>query len=94
MASLTNEQLETVRRLARRHGATNVRLFGSYARGEGAASSDIDILARFASSATILDVIAFQQALEDELGLKVDVVDESGISPILAPRILSEAIAL
>ncbi|MEO7453321.1 MAG: nucleotidyltransferase domain-containing protein [Fimbriimonadales bacterium] len=94
MATLTSSQIETVRRLAKVHGVVNVRLFGSYSRGSATERSDVDILARFPKTATILDVIAFKQALEDELRLSVDVVDETGLSPILAPRILAEAISL
>lgn len=83
-----------VRAIAQTFGATEVRVFGSSARGEAGPDSDLDLLVRFGRDATLLTVIGFQQAVEEALGTKVDVVEEGGLSPHLAARILEEAAAL
>lgn len=94
MAGLNAAEKERIRDIAAKFGASNVRLFGSRANGTAQPASDLDLLVRFGPKATLLTVIGFQQACEEALGTKVDVVEESGLSPFLAKRILSEAIAL
>jgi uncharacterized protein len=80
--------------LAARHGVRNVRVFGSIARGDAGASSDIDLLVDVEPARTLLDVIAFEQDLEELLGRSVDVLTDGGLSPYLRQRILAEAAAL
>ncbi len=85
-----NEILE----LADRHGVINVRVFGSVARGEATADSDLDLLVNMAPGRSLFDLVAFSQAVEDQLGHAVDVVTESEVSPYLRERIIAEAIPL
>lgn len=80
--------------LARRHGATNVRLFGSVSRGDDRIDSDVDVLVSLSPGSTLLDHVALQQDLEELLGRPVDVVVETGLSPHLRDHILAEATAL
>jgi predicted nucleotidyltransferase len=80
--------------LAARHGVRNVRVFGSTARGDADASSDIDLLVDVEPARTLLDVIAFEQDLEELLGRSVEVLTDGGLSPYLRQRILAEAAAL
>ena len=80
--------------LATRHGARNVRVFGSMARGDATPASDVDLLVEVEPGRTLLDVIALEQDLEDLLGRSVDVVTDGGLSPYLQARILAEAAAL
>jgi uncharacterized protein len=93
--------LESVRRfrreildLAAQHGARNVRVFGSVARGDDRADSDIDLLVDVEAGRTLLDVIAFEQDLCELLGRNVEVLTDGGLSPYLHQRILAEAAAL
>jgi predicted nucleotidyltransferase len=72
----------------------NVRVFGSFARGDAQPNSDVDFLVDVEPGRTLLDVIAFEQALEMLLGRTVDVVSDGGLSPSLQQRILAEAAAL
>ncbi len=83
-----------IERLAHKHGATNIRIFGSVVREEAGPKSDVDILVAFEPKRTLLDVARFELGLEDLLGCKVDVVEEGGISPYLEDRILAEAVPL
>ena len=80
--------------LATRHGAHNVRVFGSIARGEDRPDSDVDLLVDVEPGRSLLDVIALEQDLEALLGRPVDVQTDGGLSPYLQQRILAEAAAL
>jgi uncharacterized protein len=80
--------------IVRRHGGRNPRVFGSFARGEGRADSDLDLLVDLEPGRDLFDVIALKQELEDTLGRPVDVLTEPALSPYLRDRILAEATAL
>jgi predicted nucleotidyltransferase len=81
-------------RIATQYGASNIRVFGSVARGEAGPESDIDVLIHLEPGRSLLDIVAIKQDLEELLGRKVDVLTESSISPYLRDRILKEAIEL
>jgi predicted nucleotidyltransferase len=80
--------------LALRHGARNVRVFGSLARGEGGESSDLDLLVTLGEGRSLLDLVGLKQEIEDLVHRPVDVVTEQALSPYLRERVLSEAIPL
>jgi len=69
-------------------------LFGSYARGEVKADSDIDILIEIKSDISLLGFVGLQQKMEDALGRKVDLVEYDTIKPLLRERILEEQVQL
>ncbi len=89
-----NAKKKQVLELARRHGATNVRVFGSVARQQTNTASDLDVLVAFEAGRSLLDQVALKQDLEELLSCRVDVVVEGGISPYLRDRILAEAVPL
>ena len=91
---LLKSKREEILRIAAGHGASNIRIFGSAARGEAGPQSDIDVLVDLEPGRSLLDHVALKQDLEQLLGCPVDVVVEGGLSPYLAERILSEAVAL
>ena len=80
--------------MAARHGARNIRVFGSVARGDDHSDSDLDLLVDVEPGRTLLDVIALEQDLQELLGRRVDVLTEGGLSPYLQERILAEAASL
>ena len=92
------ERLQTMRSqvldLARRHGARNVRLIGSVARGEAGPASDLDLLVDLEQGRSLLDHAALMIELEQLLGCKVDVATEQGLRPRVRERVLSEAVPL
>jgi predicted nucleotidyltransferase len=79
---------------AAHHGARNVRVFGSMARGDDRKDSDVDLLVDIEPGCTLLDLIALEQDLEELLGSPVEVLTDGGLSPYLQQRILAEAAAL
>ena len=81
-------------RLTARHGASNVRVFGSVARGEARPDSDLDLLVEMEPGRNLFDLTALSIELEELLGHKVDVVTEQSIYWLLRRRILKEAIPL
>ena len=88
------EMREEIRRIAVGHGATSVRLFGSFAKGAASPGSDVDILVQLKKGGTLLDLVAIKQDLEDLLGRSVHVVTVSSLSPYLRDDILKEAVPL
>jgi predicted nucleotidyltransferase len=78
-------------RIASLHGAHNLRVFGSVARGEDHPDSDIDLLVDMEAGRSLLDLVALGQDLEDLLRRKVDVLTDVSVHHALRTRILSEA---
>lgn len=85
------EKRNDILMIAARHGARNVRLFGSAARGEDRPDSDLDLLVDMESGRSLLDLVGLAQDLEDLLLRKVDVLTDASIHPALRPRILANA---
>ncbi|MGH2769120.1 MAG: nucleotidyltransferase family protein [Actinomycetota bacterium] len=88
MIELPVEQILTI---ARCHGATEVRVFGSRARGDARPDSDLDLLVAVKPGTSLWDLIGISQDLEDLLRIKVEVVTEGDLHPYLRDRILQEA---
>jgi uncharacterized protein len=93
LAQLPGDKRQDSLRLAAQHGARNVRVFGSLARGEAQPDSDVDILVMLEPERSLLDLVALKQDLEDLLGCKVDVVTEAAVSPYIRPQVLRDAVA-
>lgn len=80
-------QRAQVLQMARQHGARNVRVFGSVARGEEGAESDIDLIVDLDPDRTLLDLVALTRDLTGLLGVKVDVATLD----LLKDRVLARA---
>ena len=85
---------EEILRIARQHGATRVRVFGSVARGQADSQSDVDFLVDMEPGRSLLDLAALLIDLRDLLGCEVDVVTERGLRPRMRDRVLAEAVPL
>ena len=82
---------DKVLEIARAHGARNVRVFGSAARGTDRDGSDVDLLVDVDERATLFTLAGLQQALSDLLGVPVDVRTPAEISHYIRDRVLAEA---
>ena len=90
--------IETHRRqiveLARRRGIVNVRVFGSMARGDAGADSDVDLLVTLPPGASALALGGLLMDAQDLLGRRVDVVTEPALHPALRERVLASCVVL
>ncbi|MEI8167692.1 MAG: nucleotidyltransferase family protein [Chloroflexales bacterium] len=94
LAALLKAQRPAILQLAAQHGASNVRVFGSVARGEAGPESDVDLLVALADDRSLLDLVGLWQDLEDLLQRKVDVVTDGGLHERIRERVLGEAVTL
>ena len=85
---------EEILRVAAVHGAKHVRVFGSVARGEADANSDVDFLVELESDRSLFDLGGLLVDLEELLRCHVDVVTVNGLRERIRPRVLREAVPL
>jgi len=88
------ENKAAIEAIAAEFGVTQVRVFGSVARGTSRDNSDLDLLVKFERGRTLIDLVAFEERLTELLGVTVDVVVEGGVHPALEEYILREARAI
>jgi hypothetical protein len=92
--ALVADKREAIFEAAQRHGAASIRVFGSVARGDESAGSDIDFLVRMEPGRSLLDMGALLLDLQELLQCKVDLVSEGGLRPRFRDRALRDALAL
>jgi predicted nucleotidyltransferase len=88
---LLKDQREDILRIAAQHGAHNVRVFGSVARGEARSDSDVDLLVELEPGRSLLDLGGLLMDLQTLLGREVDVVTDKGLRDRIRARVLQEA---
>jgi hypothetical protein len=88
---LIGEKRGAILRIAAAHGARNVRVFGSVARGDARPDSDVDLLIDLEPGRTLLDLSDLLLELRELLGRDVDVVTEASLHWLLRRRVLAEA---
>ena len=80
--------------VSQEYRAEVVGVFGSYARGEQQAGSDVDVLVNFLPGATLFDLVGLAEFLEDRLNLRVDVVPVDALREEIKEQVLREALPL
>ena len=85
---------QEILRLAAKHGAYNVRVFGSVARGEAGPKSDVDFLVDMDASRTLFDLAGLLVGLQNLLGCDVDIVETEGLHHYIRDQVIREAVAL
>lgn len=88
------QRREAILEIARRHGAHDVRIFGSVARGDATEASDLDLIVRFDPDRSLIDHGMLIEELQEFLGVKVDVVSEGGMRDRFRKRVMREAVPL
>ena len=81
-----------IKKVLKKFKVKKAGIFGSFARGEESADSDIDILIEVKGS--LMDVVKIEMSLEKEVKRKIDLLTYGGISPLLKDRILKEEIRI
>jgi predicted nucleotidyltransferase len=93
-AELVRAKRDDIQRIAARHGARNIRLFGSVARGDSGPQSDIDFLIDTTAMTSSWFPAGLILDLQDLLGRRVEVVTEQGLDPLIRDRVLHVAVPL
>jgi len=94
IAEIIRARRSEILQAASRHGAREVRLFGSVARNEASEASDVDLLVELEPGRSLFDLGGLGADLEALLGRRVDLAEVGGLSPHLRERVLSEAVPL
>jgi uncharacterized protein len=91
---LLKQKRDDIQRVASKHGAYNIRVFGSVARGEARPDSDIDLLIEKGPTTSSWFPAGLVLELEEMLGRRVEIVTETALNPDLRERVHREAIPL
>lgn len=94
LRELVEAHREEIKAIVARHHGRSVALFGSVARGDERPDSDIDFLVELAPDARPFEVLAIGAALEEALGVKVDVGTSTSLRPRVRDEVLAEAVPL
>ena len=91
---IIGQQKEQIFAIAAKYGASHIRVFGSVARGEADANSDVDFLVDLEPGRSLFDLGGLLYDLQVLLGRNVDVITPAGLRPRIRERILKEAVPL
>ncbi|MDQ3151519.1 MAG: nucleotidyltransferase family protein [Actinomycetota bacterium] len=80
--------------IGRRHGVSDIRIFGSVARGEADERSDLDLLIDVAPGHGYFDMAGFALDIEQRMGVFTQVATPNGLKPRMQTRIIAEAVPL
>lgn len=94
MHPLIEQHRSEILALAEKRGITDVRVFGSMARGDANEASDVDLLVTLPAGKSGLALGGLLMDVQDLLGRRVDVLTEPALHPLLRTRVLLESIAL
>jgi predicted nucleotidyltransferase len=91
---IIGDKRDAILALAAKHGAVNVRIFGSVAEGKADEASDVDFLVDMEPGRSLLDLGGLLMDLQDLLGRKVDVVTEAGLRDRIRRSVQQQAVPL
>jgi uncharacterized protein len=91
---IIGDKREAILKLAQQYGASNVRVFGSVARGEARPDSDVDFLVNFPADRSIFDLVGLWLDLKDLIGREVNLSTDEGLKDYVRPSALKDAVTL
>jgi uncharacterized protein len=91
---LIDQKRKDILRIASKYGASNIRIFGSVARGDNTADSDVDFLVDMEKGHSLLDRAGLMLELQELLGFKVDVATVKSLKDRIKDRVMKEAVPL
>ena len=94
LATLRSFYKDRILAIAAANKVTNVRIFGSVARGDAGINSDVDFLVTLLPEADLFDLGGLYMELRELLDCEVDVVPDGGIDPLMRPYIMQHIVAL
>jgi hypothetical protein len=94
ITEIINQQRNQILAIAAKYGASNIRIFGSVARGEADADSDVDFLVDLEKGRSLFDLGGLLMDLQSLLHRKVDVITAAGLRPRIRERVFREAVPL
>ena len=94
MPSINESLKQTILAVLKKQPIQRAAVFGSFARGEEQANSDIDLLIEYSTRHTLFDILRLENELSQATSRKVDIVEYASIKPTIKERILSQAITI
>jgi len=94
ISETVREKREAILHAAARHGATQIRLIGSVARGDARPDSDVDFLVKWRAGTSLLNHAALALELEALLGRKVDLASDGWVKSSIQESVYRDAVAL
>lgn len=91
---ITEKQEQLIKEVTGRYNPSLVGVFGSYARGEQKAQSDLDLLIDFNYRMNLLDLIGLEQELTEKLGIKVDLITVKSMHQSVKPFIEKDLVRI
>jgi len=74
------------------YGVTKIGLFGSYSRGEAREGSDVDLLVEFERPIGFFKFVELEDSLTDKLGVKVELVTDDALKPLVRPHVMEDIV--
>jgi len=90
LTGLSEKVINKIKSVLLDYGAVRVAIFGSYVRGEEKPDSDLDVLVKFSETKSLLELVKIERELQEEIGIKVDLITESSVSPYIIDTIKEE----
>ncbi|MFH0951280.1 MAG: nucleotidyltransferase family protein [bacterium] len=91
---MSQPELAKLKKILKQQGVKSASLFGSFARGEATAKSDIDLLVDLGKGKTLFDLSGLKLTLEDALGREVDLVTKNALKPAIRSYILKDLVKI
>ena len=85
---------EKIYEIAEKYGVSNIRVFGSVARGEDKKGSDVDLLASIGKKTSLMNLVRLEKFLEKETGKKVQIISDKAVNKHIKKQVFLESIKL